>query len=148
MDASIPAGALEPTPVTRVSRAKAIAAITIGNGLEFFDFTVYSFFATIIAKLYFPVEGQLAQLMLAAGTFGVGFIMRPIGGIVLGAYADRAGRKAGMSMTLWLMTIGSAIIAFAQPTRPSGWQRRRSSSSRGWCRALRWAARSAPPRHC
>lgn len=113
MNASIPAGALEPAPVTRVSRAKAIAAITIGNGLEFFDFTVYSFFATIIAKLYFPVEGQLAQLMLAVGTFGVGFIMRPIGGIVLGAYADRAGRKAGMSMTLWLMTIGSAIIAFA-----------------------------------
>ncbi len=113
MDASIPAGAVAPAPATRASRAKAIAAITIGNGLEFFDFTVYSFFATIIAKLYFPVEGQLAQLMLAVGTFGVGFIMRPIGGIVLGAYADRAGRKAGMSMTLWMMTIGSAIIAFA-----------------------------------
>jgi MFS family permease len=59
------------------------------------------------------VEGQLAQLMLAAGTFGVGFIMRPVGGIVLGAYADRAGRKAAMSLTLWLMTLGSAIIAFA-----------------------------------
>jgi MFS family permease len=104
---------LQAAPTARVSRAKAIAAITIGNGLEFFDFTVYSFFATIIAKLYFPVEGQLTQLMLAVGTFGVGFIMRPVGGIVLGAYADRAGRKAGMSMTLWLMTIGSAIIAFA-----------------------------------
>jgi MFS family permease len=99
MDASIQAAALQAAPTARVSRAKAIAAITIGNGLEFFDFTVYSFFATIIAKLYFPV--------------GVGFIMRPVGGIVLGAYADRAGRKAGMSMTLWLMTIGSAIIAFA-----------------------------------
>ncbi|MGF6771035.1 MHS family proline/betaine transporter-like MFS transporter [Paraburkholderia sp. GAS199] len=98
---------------TRVSHAKAIAAITLGNGLEFFDFTIYSFFATIIGKLYFPVEGQLAQLMLAAGTFGVGFIMRPVGGIVLGAYADRAGRKAAMSLTLWLMTLGSAIIAFA-----------------------------------
>ena len=113
MDASIQAAALQAAPTARVSRAKAIAAITIGNGLEFFDFTVYSFFATIIAKLYFPVEGQLTQLMLAVGTFGVGFIMRPVGGIVLGAYADRAGRKAGMSMTLWLMTIGSAIIAFA-----------------------------------
>jgi len=113
MDASIQAAALQAAPTARVSRAKAIAAITIGNGLEFFDFTVYSFFATIIAKLYFPVEGQLTQLMLAVGTFGVGFIMRPAGGIVLGAYAARAGRKAGMSMTLWLMTIGSAIIAFA-----------------------------------
>jgi MFS family permease len=93
--------------------AKAIAAITLGNGLEFFDFTIYSFFATIIGKLYFPVEGQLAQLMLAVGTFGVGFIMRPVGGVVLGGYADRAGRKAAMSLTLWLMTLGSALIAFA-----------------------------------
>ncbi|QCP54465.1 MFS transporter [Trinickia violacea] len=92
---------------------KAIAAITVGNGLEFFDFTIYSFFATIIGKLYFPVEGQLEQLMLALSTFGVGFIMRPIGGVVLGAYADRAGRKAAMNLTLWLMTLGSAIIAFA-----------------------------------
>ncbi|CAD6562169.1 MFS transporter [Paraburkholderia sabiae] len=97
----------------RASHAKAIAAITLGNGLEFFDFTIYSFFATIIGKLYFPVEGQLTQLMLAVGTFGVGFIMRPVGGVVLGAYADRAGRKAAMSLTLWLMTLGSAIIAFA-----------------------------------
>jgi len=97
----------------RIGHAKAIAAITLGNGLEFFDFTIYSFFATIIGKLYFPVEGQLAQLMLAVGTFGVGFIMRPVGGVVLGAYADRAGRKAAMSLTLWLMTLGSAIIAFA-----------------------------------
>jgi MFS family permease len=100
-------------PVKRASHAKAIAAITLGNGLEFFDFTIYSFFATIIGKLYFPVEGQLAQLMLAVGTFGVGFIMRPVGGVVLGGYADRAGRKAAMSLTLWLMTLGSAIIAFA-----------------------------------
>ena len=97
----------------RLDHAKAIAAITLGNGLEFFDFTIYSFFATIIGKLYFPVEGQLAQLMLAVGTFGVGFIMRPVGGVVLGAYADRAGRKAAMSLTLWMMTLGSAIIAFA-----------------------------------
>lgn len=97
----------------RTGHVKAIAAITLGNGLEFFDFTIYSFFATIIGKLYFPVEGQLAQLMLAVGTFGVGFIMRPVGGVVLGAYADRAGRKAAMTLTLWLMTLGSAIIAFA-----------------------------------
>ncbi|AUT59890.1 MFS transporter [Paraburkholderia terrae] len=106
------------TQPQRASHAKAIAAITLGNGLEFFDFTIYSFFATIIGKLYFPVEGQLAQLMLAVGTFGVGFIMRPVGGVVLGAYADRAGRKAAMSLTLWLMTLGSAIIAFV-PTYAS-----------------------------
>nr|WKF59214.1 Proline/betaine transporter [Paraburkholderia busanensis] len=114
-DAQAPAGqgATTAQPAGKAGHAKAIAAITLGNGLEFFDFTIYSFFATIIGKLYFPVEGQLAQWMLAAGTFGVGFIMRPVGGIVLGAYADRAGRKAAMSLTLWLMTLGSALIAFA-----------------------------------
>ncbi|WP_368620437.1 MFS transporter [Paraburkholderia sp. BR13444] len=110
---ALDASRLADEPQKRVGHAKAIAAITLGNGLEFFDFTIYSFFATIIGKLYFPVEGQLAQLMLAVGTFGVGFIMRPVGGIVLGGYADCAGRKAAMSLTLWLMTLGSAIIAFA-----------------------------------
>jgi MFS family permease len=111
--AAHPASHAATPPAERMHHAKAIAAITLGNGLEFFDFTIYSFFATIIGKLYFPVEGQLAQLMLAVGTFGVGFIMRPVGGVVLGAYADRAGRKAAMSLTLWLMTLGSALIAFA-----------------------------------
>lgn len=98
---------------TRRSRAKAIFAITLGNGLEFFDFTVYSFFASIIGSLYFPVQGSLNQLMLAVGSFGVGFVVRPLGGIVIGAYADRAGRKAAMTLTLWLMALGSALIAFA-----------------------------------
>ncbi|WP_343673486.1 MFS transporter [Paraburkholderia heleia] len=98
---------------TRRSRAKAIFAITLGNGLEFFDFTVYSFFASIIGSLYFPVHGSLNQLMLAVGSFGVGFVVRPIGGIVIGALADRVGRKAAMTLTLWLMALGSALIAFA-----------------------------------
>jgi MFS transporter, MHS family, proline/betaine transporter len=100
-------------PTTRRSRAKAIAAITLGNGLEFFDFTVYSFFASIIGGLYFPVHGALNQLMLAVGSFGVGFVVRPIGGIMIGALADRVGRKAAMTLTLWLMALGSALIAFA-----------------------------------
>ncbi|CAM2169218.1 MFS transporter, MHS family, proline/betaine transporter [Paraburkholderia sacchari] len=98
---------------TRASRAKAIAAITLGNGLEFFDFTVYSFFATTIGTLFFPVHGSLNQLLLAVGSFGVGFIVRPLGGVLIGAFADRAGRKAAMTLTLWLMALGSAMIAFA-----------------------------------
>ncbi|WP_176081191.1 MFS transporter [Paraburkholderia tropica] len=98
---------------SRATRAKAIAAITLGNGLEFFDFTVYSFFASTIGALYFPVHGALNQLMLAVGSFGVGFIVRPLGGVFIGAFADRAGRKAAMTLTLWLMALGSALIAFA-----------------------------------
>ncbi|MFC5476312.1 MFS transporter [Paraherbaspirillum soli] len=98
---------------TSGGKIKAIAAITIGNGLEFFEFTAYSFFAIIIGKLYFPADGDSAQLMLVTATFGIGFVARPIGGLLLGSYADRAGRKAAMSLTLTLMAIGSGLIVFA-----------------------------------
>lgn len=110
---STQAGSYGPLSQGRARRAKAIAAITLGNGLEFFDFTVYSFFASLIGAQYFPVHGSLNQLLFAVGSFGVGFFMRPLGGVVIGAYADRAGRKAAMTLTLSLMAIGSAIIAFA-----------------------------------
>ncbi|HEY4803927.1 MAG TPA: MFS transporter, partial [Paraburkholderia sp.] len=117
---SIQAPAAAAPATTRRSRAKAIFAITLGNGLEFFDFTVYSFFASIIGSLYFPVHGSLNQLMLAVGSFGVGFVVRPIGGIVIGAFADRVGRKAAMTLTLWLMALGSALIAFAPTYKQIG----------------------------
>ncbi|MGJ8522335.1 Proline/betaine transporter [Carnimonas sp. R-84981] len=96
---------------TRVGRAKSIAAITIGNGLEFFDFTSYAFFAPIIGKLFFPSGDAMTQWLLAAASFAIGFITRPLGGLILGAYADRAGRKAAMSLTLLMMAVGSAVIA-------------------------------------
>ncbi|WP_433740272.1 MFS transporter [Pseudomonas putida] len=101
------------TAVRRPIGARAIAAITIGSGLEFYDFSVYSFFATLIGRQFFPVESPLGQLLLSLATFGVGFGMRPIGGLVLGAYADRAGRKPAMMLTLWLMALGSLLFAIA-----------------------------------
>ncbi len=79
------------------SRRQTIVATTIGNGLEFFDFTVYGFLALVIGKLFFPTFSGYGQLLLTVATFGVGFIMRPLGGIVIGAYADRAGRKKAMT---------------------------------------------------
>lgn len=97
-------------PASRSASARSIAAITLGNGLEFFDFTVYTFFATLIGRLFFPVDTAFGQLMLSLATFGVGFAMRPLGGIVIGAYADRAGRKPAMMLTLWLMALGSAMF--------------------------------------
>lgn len=100
-------------PAGKLKRAKAVAAITIGNGLEYFEFTSYSFFAIIIGKLYFPATGDIAQLLLVTATFGIGFVARPVGGLLLGAYADRAGRKAAMTLTLQLMALGSAMIVFA-----------------------------------
>lgn len=97
-------------PGKKRASVRSIAAITLGNGLEFFDFTVYTFFATLIGRLYFPVDSAFGQLMLSLATFGVGFAARPLGGIVIGAYADRAGRKPALMLTLWLMALGSAIF--------------------------------------
>lgn len=112
---SAPASTVMPvsTATRRPIGARAIAAITIGSGLEFYDFSVYSFFATLIGRQFFPVESTLGQLLLSLATFGVGFGMRPIGGLVLGAYADRVGRKPAMMLTLWLMALGSLLFAIA-----------------------------------
>jgi MFS family permease len=96
-----------------MSRRRTIVATTIGNALEFFDFTVYGFLALVIGKLFFPTFNTYGQLLLTVASFGVGFIMRPLGGIVIGAYADRAGRKKAMTLTIFLMALGCALIAFA-----------------------------------
>lgn len=113
MSTAVPVALPEAAAARRPLGAKAIAAITIGSGLEFYDFSVYSFFATLIGRQFFPVESSLGQLLLSLATFGVGFGMRPIGGLVLGAYADRAGRKPAMMLTLWLMALGSLLFTIA-----------------------------------
>jgi len=105
--------AAAPIVVSGDQRRRAIVATVIGNGLEWFDFTVYSFFAVIIAKLFFPTGNELTSLLLAVATFGVGFFMRPVGGILLGIYADRVGRKAALSLTILLMAAGTTLIGLA-----------------------------------
>ena len=99
--------------LSKATRRRAIIAATIGNGLEWFDFTVYSFFAVIIARLFFPTGNDLTSFLLTVATFGVGFFMRPVGAIVLGVYADRVGRKAALTLTILLMALGTAIIGLA-----------------------------------
>jgi MHS family proline/betaine transporter-like MFS transporter len=101
------------SPITPISRRRTIVATTIGNALEFFDFTVYGFLALVIGKLFFPTFDSYGQLLLTVASFGVGFIMRPLGGILIGAYADRAGRKKAMTLTIFLMALGCAMIAVA-----------------------------------
>jgi MFS transporter, MHS family, proline/betaine transporter len=93
------------------SRVAAVVAASIGNALEWFDFAVYGFFALTISKLFFPAGDQAISLLLTFGTFGVTFFMRPFGAIVLGAYADRHGRKATLILTIGLMMLGTAVIA-------------------------------------
>jgi MHS family proline/betaine transporter-like MFS transporter len=100
------------TQPSSARRRQTIVATTIGNGLEFFDFTVYGFLALVIGKLFFPTFNSYGQLLLTVASFGVGFVMRPLGGIVIGAYADRAGRKKAMTLTIFLMALGCALIAF------------------------------------
>ena len=90
-----------------------IAAITIGNGLEFFDFTAYSFFAVVIGHVFFPTKDSVYGLMLALGSYGIAFMARPLGGLVLGLYADKSGRKPAMTLTLILMAAGSLGMALA-----------------------------------
>lgn len=92
---------------------RVIIVATVGNALEWYDFTVFTFFAAIIAKQFFPIDNPTASLLAAWTTFGVGFLTRPLGGIVLGSYADRHGRKSALLVTISVMAVGVAIIAFA-----------------------------------
>ena len=89
---------------------KVIAAASIGNALEWYDILVYGYFAVTISHLFFPTVDQTLSLLLALGTFGVSYLVRPLGAIVLGAYADRAGRKASMLASIVLMTIGTGLM--------------------------------------
>lgn len=101
------------TSTVSVSRTRQVVAAVIGNALEWYDFIVYGFLASIIARQFFPAEDEYASLLMALATFGVGFFMRPVGGILLGIYSDRKGRKAAMQLIILLMTVSIALIAFA-----------------------------------
>jgi MFS family permease len=97
-------------PSQKVSKISVVAAVA-GNFLEFYDFTTYTFFAVMIGEHYFPAKDPFVSLILSVATFGVGFVTRPIGGIAIGGYADRAGRRPAMILTVGLMAIGTLIIA-------------------------------------
>jgi MFS transporter, MHS family, proline/betaine transporter len=100
---------MQTTPVPM----RQIVAAVIGNALEWYDFVVYGFLTVIISRLFFPADSEYASLLLAMATFGVGFFMRPVGGILIGMYADRRGRKAALQLIILLMTLSIAMIAFA-----------------------------------
>jgi MHS family citrate/tricarballylate:H+ symporter-like MFS transporter len=91
--------------------SRGTLAVTIGNMLEFYDFITYSFFAIQIGRTFFPTDSRYASLMLSLATFGAGFITRPIGGLVIGSYSDRAGRRPAMILSFVMM--GSALIVLA-----------------------------------
>lgn len=98
------------SPVNTRSRAGAILRVTSENFLEQFDFFLFGFYATYIAYMFFPASSDFAALMMTFAVFGAGFLMRPSGAIVLGAYIDKVGRRKGLIMTLSIMATGTFLI--------------------------------------
>ncbi|HTS21026.1 MAG TPA: MFS transporter [Casimicrobiaceae bacterium] len=94
------------------SKLLMVLRVTSGNFLEQFDFFLFGFYATYIAKVFFPTGSEFASLMLTFAVFGAGFLMRPLGAIVLGAYIDEVGRRKGLIVTLSIMACGTILIAF------------------------------------
>lgn len=94
------------------SKVATVLRVTSGNFLEMFDFFLFGFYATYISKTFFPVGNEFASLMLTFMTFGAGFLMRPLGAVLLGAYVDSIGRRKGLIVTLGIMATGTILIAF------------------------------------
>src|ERR1700760_156545 len=107
-----------PGEISQISQAsheknitRLIVATSVGNALEWFDITIYGYFAVYVSKAFFPNDNQATSLLLTFGTFGLAYLARPVGGIVLGAYADRHGRKASLLISIILMTFGTLVVA-------------------------------------
>ena len=96
---------------SRGESVKAIVRVVSGNFLEMYDFMVYGYYASAIAHAYFPAKSQYASLLLTLLAFAAGFVMRPVGAVVLGAYIDHHGRRKGLILTLLLMAIGTLLVA-------------------------------------
>lgn len=103
--------AVTPAAERGTSIWKPVGAALIGNTLEWFDLSVYAYFALTIGKVFFPTTDPAVSLFLAFATFGLSFLIRPLGAAILGSYADRRGRKKALSLSITLMLIGTAMIA-------------------------------------
>jgi MHS family citrate/tricarballylate:H+ symporter-like MFS transporter len=101
-----------PPATSNASPLATVLRVTSGNFLEMFDFFLYGFYATYIARTFFPSHDEYASLMATFVTFGAGFLMRPLGAVVLGSYIDRIGRRKGLLLTLSIMAMGTVLVAF------------------------------------
>jgi MHS family proline/betaine transporter-like MFS transporter len=93
-------------------RRRVVISSTIGNALEWFDFTVFGLFAGILGKLFFPADNPNSSLLLTFATFGIAFAARPLGGLVFGLYADKHGRKTALVVMISLMAVGTGLLGF------------------------------------
>lgn len=105
----------------RPLKVSSVAAVVLGNMLEFYDFITYAFFAKDIGDAFFPSGDRTASLLATLAVFWAGFFMRPIGGVFIGAFADRAGRKPAMVLTIGLMALGMLMLAATPGHRVIGW---------------------------
>jgi MFS transporter, MHS family, proline/betaine transporter len=112
MSATAPQPAATATPEQLAEARKAVISSSIGAALEWFDIIVYASFAVVIAKNFFPDAGEYG-LIYTFATFATTYLIRPLGGMVLGSYADRKGRKNALTLTLLLMMVGTLIMAIA-----------------------------------
>lgn len=108
-------------PTSRAQRRRVIAAATVGNALEFYDFLVYAYFAIEIGRAFFPAHNATYSLLASLGTFGAGFVSRPLGAWWIGGLADRHGRKPALTISLWLMGLGIAGLALTPSYASIGW---------------------------
>src|SRR5277367_1456770 len=108
---ALTAPATLPEAAREKSFTRLIVAVSVGNALEWYDISSYGYFAVYVSRAFFPNSDPAISLLLTFGTFGLAFLVRPIGGVVLGAYADRHGRKASLMISIVLMTFGTLAVA-------------------------------------
>ncbi|KAA0997419.1 MFS transporter [Paraburkholderia panacisoli] len=111
MDTTISPSTEETLPPLTRTQKKAIVAATLGTVVEFTDWIIYAAFVSLFSRHFFPADNEKVSLLSAFAVFAVGFVMRPIGGAVLGAYADRHGRKSGLTLSVVLMAVSSLLIS-------------------------------------
>ena len=122
---------------------KAVAAASIGNALEWYDLTLYLYFAVPLSKLFFPTDNRTVSVLLTLGTFGISYLMRPLGAVVLGLYADERGRKSALMLSISLMMVGTLIMAVSASglgSIPARRRARRGGVAASARRAARYSA--------
>ena len=100
---------------------RSLLAGFVGNVLEWYDFTVYGYFATVIGALFFPSEDKIASLIATFGVFAAGYLMRPLGGLLFGIMGDRVGRRKALSMSILLMAIPTTLLGCLPTHSQLGW---------------------------
>lgn len=105
----------EHVQIDKIAMRRAVTSSVIGNAFEWFDFLIYGFFTGLIAKAFFPSEDVFVATLLATATFAISYLVRPFGGVLLGMYADRVGRKPALTLMIMMMGVSTLLIGITPP---------------------------------